>query len=58
MTWRDGLLSMLRIRRIVPKESAEHAREEARRLRKAKVRLHLLDVQADIIARRSGKTHR
>lgn len=33
-------------------EKAERAK-----LRDALVRLHMLDVQADIIARRSGKTH-
>lgn len=60
MSWRDGILALLRIRIRKPlsdEEEARRLREEARRLREAKTRLHLLDIKADIIARRHGKTH-
>lgn len=40
-----------------PETHPDDEKAELEKLRRALIRLHMLDVQADIIARRSGKTH-
>lgn len=48
-------MRMLRLRKFETQPEDEEAERE--KIRRAKVRLAYLDVQADIIARRHGKTH-
>lgn len=52
--WIEGALRMLRLRRADPPDDDEAERKQ---LRLAALRLKRLDIQADIIARRAGKTH-
>ena len=40
-----------------PETHPDDDKAERDKLRRALVRLHMLDIQADIIARRGGKTH-
>lgn len=40
-----------------PQTHPDDEKAERKKIKEALIRLHMLDVQADIIARRSGKTH-
>ena len=53
--WMDEIIKMLRRHPIETRPDDEEVERD--RLRHAQIRLRRLDLQADIIARRSGKTH-
>lgn len=55
MNWREGIMRMLRLTKSDQRPADEEYERE--KIRIAKLRLAYLDHQADIIARRSGKTH-
>lgn len=56
MTWREGIMRMLRLRRP-DVEQLEDEQYEREKLRRAKIRLAYLDHQAEVILRRST-THK
>jgi hypothetical protein len=53
--WLRGIRQMLRLK--LPESRPEDEDTEREKIIRAKARLKILDIQADIIARRSGKVH-
>ena len=54
--WMDEITKMLQRRRL-PESRFDDEEVERDKLIRAQTRLKVLDIRADIIARRSGKTH-